>query len=273
VSVGLWALAQEIADALPAEVEEVVLTGSVARGAEDALSDIEMLVVTHERLTWETCAGFARDAGLTGLGTWGPPGGASARVSGTRDGVPLELVWQARADTEAAIDALFTGAPSGLADALAHGVALRGGALLADWQARLAEYPEALVVQHCEAAALTWGGFAAAGMLTLTRPDDRLALMERLVDDAGRVLAIVWAVNRVWPPTSKRLADRTAGLARVPGRLADRITEALTEPDPVRALQVMNGVQAEAVTLAPAGPNTERARAWLAEVAGVLARA
>ena len=40
----LRALAQRVADALPAETaEEVVLTGSVSRGVADELSDIETI--------------------------------------------------------------------------------------------------------------------------------------------------------------------------------------------------------------------------------------
>jgi len=46
-SVELLAIAQAIADALPATVEEVVLTGSVSRGVADDVSDIEMLIVTQ----------------------------------------------------------------------------------------------------------------------------------------------------------------------------------------------------------------------------------
>ena len=45
-------------------------------------------------------------------------------------------------------------------------------------------------------------------MLTIARPGDRLALVERLLDDASRVLQIVYAVNRAWQPTHKRLAER-----------------------------------------------------------------
>src|SRR6266496_2258097 len=60
----LQALAQRVADALPVEIaEEVVLTGSVSRGMADAVSDIEMLVVTREPLELEECferAGAAR---------------------------------------------------------------------------------------------------------------------------------------------------------------------------------------------------------------------
>src|SRR5436189_111474 len=45
-SAQLRASAQRVADALPASVEEVVVTGSVSRGVAGEGSDIEMLVVT-----------------------------------------------------------------------------------------------------------------------------------------------------------------------------------------------------------------------------------
>jgi len=273
-SADLTALAQRVADALPPDIaEEVVLTGSVSRGAADELSDIEMLVVTREPLDLDRCFALARAAGLDGLGTWGPPDGPARRVSGRRDGVPLELIWWPRAHAEARIDALLAGEAPSTADALAHGVSLRTAGLLAAWQARLADYPFELAAARIEAAALRWGGYAPAGVLTLARPGDRLALSEWLVDSATRVLTIVFALNRVWQPTTKRLAARVAPLALKPDRLAERIEEALTEPDPHRALRVMTDLQLEAVTLAPDGPNVDRARTWLAEAADILSAA
>lgn len=86
-----------------------------------------------------------------------------------------------------------------------------------------------------------------------------------MLDDATRVLRIVYALNRVWPRTHKRLAARTASLAVKPERLAERIEEALSEPDGRRALLVMTELQAETAALAPDGPNVNRARRWLAE--------
>jgi tRNA nucleotidyltransferase/poly(A) polymerase len=83
-------------------------------------------------------------------------------------------------------------------------------------------------------------------------------------------MSIVYAINRVWQPSHKRLAARAAQLAVKPERLAERIEQALTEPDPRRALLVLTELQAETVALAPPGPNVERARVWLAEVANVL---
>jgi predicted nucleotidyltransferase len=262
----LRALAQRVADALPAEVAvEVVLTGSVSRGMADEVSDIEMLVVTSEPLELEDCFELARAAGLEGLDTWGARHAQARRVSGYRERVPLELIWWPREYAEAQIDALLAGETSSTADALVHGVPLRTTGLLAVWQERLREYPQALAAKQIEDAALPWGGFTPAGLLTLIRPGDRLALIEWIFDGAMRVLAIVSALNGVWQPTTKRLAVRVAPLATKPDRLAERIEEALTEPDPRRALRVMTELQLDTVLLAPSGPNIDRARTWLRE--------
>src|ERR671930_2388869 len=133
----LQALAQRVADALPADVvEEVVLTGSVSRGMADEVSDIEMLVVTREPLELEECSALAGAAGLDGLDTWGAQGGPARRVSGYLDGVPFELVWWPRDFAEARVDALLAGEVSSSADALVHGIALRSAGLLPVWQER-----------------------------------------------------------------------------------------------------------------------------------------
>jgi len=269
-SVELRSIAQRIADALPASVEEVVVTGSVSRGVADAVSDVEMLLVTEGEPDLDDCFRLAAACGLTDLGTWGPQGVPTKRVSGYREGVPIELIWWSRMHAESAVDAVFAGELSATADALANGVALRTSGLLAKWQERLSHYPDELAAARIEEAALTWGGFAPAGLLTIARPGERLSLVERMVDDASRVVRIVFAVNRVWQPTLKRLADRAAGLAVKPDRLAERIEDALTEPDPYRALLVLTELQAETVALAPAGPNVDRARRWLSDAREIL---
>ena len=84
------------------------------------------------------------------------------------------------------------------------------------------------------------------------------------------MLRIVYALNRVWEPTTKRLASRLDSLAVKPERLAERITEALTEPDPRRALLTLTELQLDTVRLAPSGPNVDRARTWLAEGLALL---
>jgi hypothetical protein len=68
-----------------------------------------------------------------------------------------------------------------------------------------------------------------------------------------QVLRIVYALNSVWQPTSKRLARRVQALLVKPERLAERIEEALTEPDALRAMLVMTELQVDTVDLAPPG--------------------
>jgi hypothetical protein len=266
----LRALAQRIADALPPVAEEVVLTGSVSRGVADDVSDIEMLIVTTEQLELAECFELARRIGFERMDTWGVQGTETNRVFGYLDGVPIETIWWTREFAEASVAKIVAGEPSGSAEALANGVALRTVGLLEDWQKRLRAYPDEVAAARIEDAALPWGGFHASGLLTLARPGDRVQLVEWLLDACLRVLQIVYAVNRVWPPTTKRLADRVQELAVKPDRLAERIEEVLTEPDPTRAMIVLCELQLDALALAPSGPNVDRAQRWLGEAVGVL---
>ena len=266
-------LAQRVADALPPDVaQEVIVTGSVSRGMADDVSDIEMLVVTPEVLPLETCFEHARAAGLTNLGTWGPQDTPARRVSGLREGVPVELIWWSREFAEIQLSGLLAGQVTSSADAIFHGVALRTDGLFAEWQERLRSYPDEVATAEIEDAALPWGGFAAEGLLTLTRPGERFALVEWMLDGAVRVVRIVFALNRVWVPTTKRLALRVEPLPVKPDRLAERIDEALSEPDPTRALLVLTALQLDTVELAPGGPNIDRARIWLTDGVEILRR-
>src|SRR5207249_5052195 len=174
----LRALAQRIADALPPEAIEVVLTGSVSRGVADDVSDIEMLVVTEEQVSLEGAFERARRAGLEERDSWGDPSTPTRRIFGYLEGTPVETIWWSRELAEE----LF--ASGGSAEAIANGVALRTSGLLARWQERLADYPDALVAERVEKAAERWGGFTPAGLLTLVRDDVALARLEWLVESA-----------------------------------------------------------------------------------------
>jgi hypothetical protein len=266
----LRAVARQVADLLPPVVEEVVLTGSVSRGVADELSDVEMIFVTARQLDLAECFEHVRRVGFVDVDTWGIQGTEVSRVFGYYEGTPVETIWWSRDYAEATVSAVSAGAESTAADALAHGVALRTVGLVEGWQARLRVYPEELAAARIEDAAVAWGGFHPSGFLTLARPHERLALVEYLYGDALRVLRIVYAVNRVWQPTTKRLADRASSLPVKPRGLAARIEHALTEPDPLRAMLTMTELQIETADLAPSGPNVDRARRWLREVRDVL---
>ncbi len=257
-------LAQRLADSFPPEVVEVVLTGSVSRGVADELSDIEMLVLTEAKISLAEAFAIAERAGLASTETWGDPTTTTRRVHGYLDGRSIETIWWG---PELAEERFAMGAS---AEAIVNGVSLRGSAWLAGAQERLADFPDDLVAERCEAAAERWGGWAPRGILTIVRDDSALARMEWLVESAGRVLQIVFALNRVHLPTSKRLGARVEPLAIKPGRAAERIEQALAEPDPRHALLTMTELQLDAVRLAPSGPNVDRADVWLSDVADVL---
>jgi predicted nucleotidyltransferase len=260
----LRALAQRVADALPPDVIEVVLTGSVSRGVADDVSDIEILVVTGAPLSLGEAFELARRAGLEERDTWGDPSTPTRRVHGYLGGQSVETIWWSR---ELAEELFATGSS---AEAIANGVPLRTSGLLAGWQARLADYTDALVAERIEKAAERWGGWTPEGLLTIVRPDCSLARMEWLVESAERALAIVFALNRVHQPTAKRLAERVEPLAIQPQRLAERIEEALAAPEPRHALLLMTELQLDTVNLASSGPNVDRARVWLAAGIEVL---
>lgn len=253
----LRALAQRIADELPESVIEVVLTGSVSRGMDDETSDIEMLVVTDEQVSLEEA--FAR-SGLPDPQTWGPQLRPTRKVFGYREGVPIEQLWWSRSYAEERIAAYEA------AEAIANGVPLRTSGLLERWQAFLRDYPEALALARIEQAADMWSGYAPESVRTVTRPGERVARMQRMVGDAERMTTILFAVNRTWPPTLKRLARRVEPLAVKPGRFAERLESAFADDD----LLALTELALETVRLAPDGPNIVRARDWLARSAEVL---
>jgi predicted nucleotidyltransferase len=256
----LLGLARRIVDALPQDVvREAGVTGSVSRGVADELSDIEMLLVTAAELSLEECFELASAAGLEQLSTWGPQDVPTRRVFGYFDGVPVELIWWSRAHAESAF--------AGSGDAIVHAVPLRTAGDLGRWRAELAMVP---VERICEDAALPWGGFAPEGILTVARPGETFSRLEWTVDAATRVVCIVYAVNGLWPPTAKRLAERSDELPLKPERLAERIEDALTERDPHRALRTLTELQLDAVRLAPDGPNVLRARDWLVRALELL---
>jgi hypothetical protein len=114
------------------------------------------------------------------------------------------------------------------AEALVHGIPLRTAGALEGWQARLAEYPEALVEAIVHDASEEWLEHPL-GVRAHLRPGGRLALAAMLADDLQNVLRIVFALNRVWEPSWKRLPQLVAPLAVKPERLAGRIDEAVAE--------------------------------------------
>jgi predicted nucleotidyltransferase len=264
-SVELRALAQRVVDALPAAAEDVVLTGSTSRGVADELSDVELLVVPEELPSLEECVRIGEAAGLRDLNTWTPPAAAVYWSGGFADREFVELIWWPRVYVEERVRAIVTAEIVDAqrlrtAEALVHGVALRGAAL-GGWRAKLETYPELLAERIVDDAAAAWHEVPRSE-LTLLRPGARLVLAQRLVEDAENLLRIVFALNRTWQQGWKHLEAVLAPLPRQPERLTERLDTALADFD----LRAMRELVQETLALAPDSPAVVRARREVSEL-------
>jgi predicted nucleotidyltransferase len=251
----LHGLAERIAKQLPGHVEDIVLTGSVARGTADELSDVELLVISDR---------LPEELPLEQVQTWAPGHEGATWYGGTRDGVKVELVWWTPAFVEERVRAIAAGeivdhARLRTAEAIVNGIRLRGERH-AEWTARLTRYPDGLAARIVDDVNDDWVDWVGS-QRTYLRAGDALVLAQALVATAEGILRVVFALNEEWEPGWKRLANRVELLAIRPERLADRIDAAIQALD----LQALRALAAETLALAPQTGKTRLARERLAE--------
>jgi hypothetical protein len=247
----LRAVAERFASSLPPSAQEVVLTGSTSRGVADELSDVELLVVCETLPSLEECLS------ATGFDDHWTPDGTLWWTGGRVDGEDVEAIWWPRERVERRIDDILAAEVYDhqrvrTAEAIAHGIALRGDALVG-WQQRLADYPERLAARIVDDAAESWHESPRSERALMRDP---LPLARRLVEDAENVLRIVFALNRAWEPGWKRIAVSLAPLELKPDGTADRIDAALAAQD----LRAMRELVRDTLVLAPATSHVVRAR-------------
>jgi predicted nucleotidyltransferase len=261
----LRALAERFVRALPDDFDEALLTGSVSRGEADELSDLEMLLVARDtppRLSMLGIEMWQEDFFENGTAAW---------YTALVEGEVLEMAGWTHARVEGRIEGILSGeiidhARFRFAEALVHGIPLRSAGAIGRWQARLAEYPEALVEAIVHTASEEWLEHPL-GVRAHLRPGGRLALAAMLTNDLENILRIVFALNRVWEPSWKRLPQLVAPLAIRPERLAARIDEAVAEP----SLRKTRELVLDTLLLAPDLPRVVLARERTARLLRELA--
>jgi len=247
--------ARRFAALLPAHVEDIVLTGSAARGMADELSDIELLVISDA---------LPEELPLDERQSWTPPAAGAMWYGGLYEGEKLELVWWTPAYIDERVRAIEAGeivdhTRLGTAEAIVNGISLRGERH-ARICARLARYPDGLAARILDDVTDEWVDWVDSQRTNL-RPGDALVLAQALIDTAEGILRIIFALNEEWEPGWKRLAARIEPLAVKPDRLAERIDAAIRGLD----LRAMRALAAETLALAPQTAKSRRARERLLE--------
>lgn len=261
----LRAVARRFADALSDAFDEVLLTGSASRGESDDLSDLEMLLVFRGEAPPPlppAAEVYQADYYENGTIAWD---------TALFEGEVLEMAGWTHARVEGRLDGILGGEMLDhrrmrFAEALLHGIPLRTSGAIARWQARLTPYPESLVEPIVLDASEEWLEHPL-GVRAHLRAGGRLPLTAMLADDMQNVLRIVFAVNRVWEPSWKRLPQLVAPLAVKPDRLAERIDEALRECSLRKARELV----LDTLALAPDLPRVVLARERTAQLLAELA--
>jgi hypothetical protein len=268
----LRALAERIVDLLPLEAaDDVVLAGSVSRGVADAGSDVELLLFRDELPALDVARDWASRAGIEVTSLWEST--EVGYVAGAADGTAIELLWL----TPETLESLLERASAGelvdhrrlpVFEALQHGIALRG-LRLRMWQERLRTYPESLREALIHDAVDDWGGYLVGIYTRQAWRNDRYALRRVSLEVADDILRLLFALNRRWEPTWKRLPQLLEPLPLKPERTAERIEAALSA-EGREAMLTLFELARDAVALVPRELDVERARTWLDDAVELL---
>lgn len=251
------ALAAQIVKACPPEVgDEIALTGSAARGAADEESDVELNfwagVIPPES---------ARLAALEAAGVVDlrpepqPREDGSLWIGGVVGNIPFEAGWQTFADTERLIDDLLCGETTDrarlvYADILATAIPLRTGGRIAQWQARLAEYPPALRSALIGAAVSRWTPDRVRAARRLAAQGETLALAEHLLADMDALVRLLYALNERWEPSRKWRLTAAVDLPTAPQDWQERVKKVFA-PSPDEAIFTAYRLVCDALALVP----------------------
>ena len=208
--------------------EEIVLTGSVARGVADRFSDIEIRFLVDALQPPQVYDDQLRAAGAQvepATTYWNN----TIITKSWFKGVFIEAAWQAWDGLEGGLAPLLAAETTehwALVEAwhVLHALPLTAAPRVEQWQQRLAKYPDALQAKLIEQVIATWAQphwypTSPVNVWPVAQRNARMALAAKLIIEIERMLRLIFAVNKVWEPDYKWLLFVAAPLAAEAGSL------------------------------------------------------
>jgi hypothetical protein len=251
-------IARRVADAhapLAPDTLSSMLFGSTVDGICDELSDVDMSIVFEQFPTEAELAAACRRAG-GGEWTWrngGVDNDEGLAVGFDLEGIEVQIGYMTQRGLSADLDELLVKHdPATVNHKIAEGVLkaepLLGPQRVAQWQARVAQFPQELadaMLRHFIAERTPWRWFS----LLLAR-DSGLWCRELQVDACWRLFGLLAGLNRrcFTVYQFKRMHRFAEQLALVPPRFADRV-EALLAAPLAEAFVALHALEGEVLAL------------------------
>ncbi len=254
----LLALARRVAGerAKDPAIEAILLTGSVAAGLADGVSDVDMMIYCRELPSPERFEQLQADALASGGGIYGYDPAEGLACYHFIDGMKVDFGLGTSAELEQRL-ADFLVKPDVkdtttqiVMSGVATGLPLYGGEMLRSWQAQLADLPESYWAEVVQAHLR----FAPLAVLTEMGTDrgDYGLVYELILRDLGHLLNIWCGLSRVIPPGKvKGIARSVAKLSTGPAQAAQR-AERLFTAQPAAAVAELQGLIHETLALVDA---------------------
>jgi len=223
--------AREIASKCSIEYgREIIIVGSVSRNLADEDSDIEIEFLVDDLISEENMINWIKQIGGTDIRPYGAPiGDGSVWIVFKYKDYWIEAGWQTISSMKNNINSIIEGKVIThdkliLASVLKDAIFIRDNGILSDLQGQLNLYPEELQKDIIVNTIKPWTmGLAIAVRKMLSKREDKIPFLQRMIPDIQSIFRILYAINKQWEPDWKWTKNIINNLEIKPQNLEERI--------------------------------------------------
>lgn len=234
-------------------LDAILLTGSVAKGGTDEVSDIDLMLYYRELPTFEQFERLQQAALASGGGIYSFAAEEGLACYHFIDGVKVDFAHQATADIEQRVTK-FLAKPTVddetthiIMSGIVQGIVLWGEETVVDWQEQLKHLPAAYSTELIQAN-LRFPPKAILYDMGVKRHDYAF-VYELLLESTRRLLNVWCGLSGTIPPGKIKSSDRVAAkLAVTPQQVGARLCRMWSDP-PEQAVELFYELVDETLTL------------------------